>query len=82
MEMPLELWNLKILSIVTLRTVREDQTGLTQGCDSSNNMRRLLNMVHLSEQQEIDGLRLPHMHKKLSITWNVVFYFLHLISLT
>lgn len=36
--------------------VKEDQTGFIKGRNSYNNIRRLLNIIQLSEQQEIDGL--------------------------
>lgn len=67
---------LKILSIVILRTVREDQTGFTQGRNSSNNIRRLINMVHLSEQQQIDGFEItPHAQKAfVHVEWSYLFF--------
>lgn len=36
--------------------VKEDQTGFIKGHNSYNNIRRLLNIIQLSEQQKIDGL--------------------------
>ena len=63
---PISLLNvdLKILSKVLARRlegllpiiVKEDQTGFVKGRNSYNNIRRLLNIIQLSEQQEIDGL--------------------------
>lgn len=63
---PISLLNvdLKILSKVLARRledllpiiVREDQTGFIKGRNSYNNIRRLLNIIQISEQHKIDGL--------------------------
>lgn len=39
-----------------LPVMKEDQTGFIKGHNSYNNIRRLLNIIQLSEQQKIDGL--------------------------
>ena len=56
--------DLKILSKVLARRlegllsiiVKEDQTGFVKGRNSYNNIRRLLIIIQLSKQQEMDGL--------------------------
>lgn len=82
---PISLLNvdIKILSKVLAKClesllpsiIKEDQTGFIKGHYSYNNARRLLNIIQLSEQQQIDGLVLSLDAEKTldRVKWSYLF---------
>ena len=55
--------------------VKEDQTGFIKGRNSYNNIRRLLNIIQLSEQQLMDGLVISlDAEKAFDHEWSYLFF--------
>lgn len=83
--------DVKILSKVLTRClesllpiiINEDQTGFIKGRNSYNNIRRLLNIIQLSEQQQIDSIVLSFDAEKAfdRIEWTYLFFTLNQFGL-
>uniref|UniRef100_A0A3P9MQD2 Reverse transcriptase domain-containing protein n=1 Tax=Oryzias latipes TaxID=8090 RepID=A0A3P9MQD2_ORYLA len=63
--------------------VKEDQTGLIKGRNSYNNVRRLLNIIQLSDQKAGDGLVISLDAEKAfdQVEWSYLFFTLQKFSL-